>query len=162
MAGVKFTVKNKDMGWDAMIAGSEELTKNPGVRVGVMGKAQHGDGLTVVDIATFHEFGTEHIPQRSFVRATVDSKLNEIKELQKKELTDVLFNGKPAKVGLGRIGAWLAGQMQQRITDRIDPPLTLATIAAKIKFKGNKALIGDVPLIDTGQLRRSITWKVDK
>jgi hypothetical protein len=145
------SVKDKDLGFDKMIRGAESFLKQPYIKVGVIGDSGHSEGLTVVDIATFHEFGTETVPQRSFVRSTVDANIDQIRAKQKDLIDAVLFRGADLRRELGLIGLDLQGKMQKRIKDRIPPPNAESTIRAK----GS-----DVPLIDTGQLWRSISYEV--
>lgn len=145
------TVKDTDMGFEEMVLGAESLLRQAYVKVGVIGQASHGDGLTIVDIATFHEFGTEHVPPRSFVRATVDGNIQKIQDRQEEIMDKILFEGADAQVEMGRLGLEVQGMMQKRIKDRISPPNKPSTIARK----GS-----DVPLIDTGQLWRAISFEV--
>jgi hypothetical protein len=123
------------------------------VKVGIFGAAASADhgGLSNVDIGTIHEFGTDDIPQRSFIRATVDESRPQIQELQRKLGRGVVKGTITEDRGLGVIGAAVVGMIQKRIADRIPPPLQPETIARK----GSS-----VPLIDTGQLRQSIAWEV--
>lgn len=214
MAALKFRTKTKDYGMTSAISQVGKMTRGISCLVGVMGNDDHGDGLTVVDIASFHEFGTSKIPKRSFVRATTDANLPQIRNMQNSGLLDVVFRNVAPEQAIGRIGAWLSGQMQKRISDGIPPPLKDATIrhknrrqlagakeqvqnitakadrqgyraaqkssgtfgparagyAAKLNDndkqrlnkKANLVITGgsSTALIDTGQLRRSITWLV--
>ena len=65
------------------------------VRVGVLAdqpKKERGGGvgtLSLVEVAALHEFGAPGagIPQRSFIRATVDAHRDEIEALQERYLT---------------------------------------------------------------------------
>ena len=59
-----------------MLKRTKKLARQRGVTVGVHsgeGAAPSGDGaLSVLDVATIHEFGLGHNPERSFVRAFAD------------------------------------------------------------------------------------------
>lgn len=145
------TVRDTDMGFKEMVLGAESLQKQAYVKVGVIGQESHGDGLTVVDVATFHEFGTETVPPRSFVRATVDNNLSRIQARQDEALDAILFRGADAHEEIGKVGLQIQGMMQKRIKDRIPPPNAPSTI----ERKGS-----NVPLIDTGQLWRAISFEV--
>lgn len=129
------------------------------VAVGILGPkadAAEDDGpKTVLFVATIHEFGAPRakIPARSFVRAYVDENSSKIKALQSKLFVDVLAGKLTPDAALDRIGAVVAAGMQARISRGIDPPLSPKTIARKGSSK---------PLINTGQLRSSITWLVRK
>lgn len=131
----------------------DTLKKSPEVAIGVMGSdaAKVRGSTTMVDIATSHEYGTEHIPERSFIRATVDQNRQKYLAIVKQLKNEVLLNDMPAATALGILGEKIKADIQQRITDGIDPALSQATIDAKKS---------SVPLIDTGQLRASLTWVV--
>ena len=52
-----------------------------------------------------------------------------------------------------QVGAYAAGEVQERITDLREPPNAPRTIEAK----GS-----DNPLIDTGFMQRSVSWEVER
>lgn len=108
--------------------------------------------LSLLEIAIVHEFGGGHVPARSFIRATVDAKRAEILKLQVALAQQVLLGKITPDQALSQLGAKVAGWMKTRIAEGIAPPLSEATI----KRKGSS-----VPLINTGQLRSSITHVVE-
>lgn len=115
----------------------------------------HGDSpdkLTVVDVATVHEFGDPEngIPRRSFIRDYVDHFKSDL-ERRMIRLGQEVLKGKELHLLLDQFGLVAVGEIQTRMSQGIPPPNSAATIARK----GS-----DTPLIDTGQLRSSITHKV--
>lgn len=133
-------------------------TQSMRVRVGVIGdkaaaSSKGGGNLTVGEVASFNEFGLG-VPERSFIREAVDDKEQLIKQ-KLRSIAEAIRKDprKSVKVGLGQFGNWLAGGMKQRIEDWIPPPNAPATIARK----GS-----DTPLVDTGQLRSSITYDIEE
>ncbi len=108
-----------------------------------------GEGLTVGDIAAFHEFGTQTVPQRSFIRAWVDEALASgyIATTLRTQMQQVVAGKRPLEQALNRCALAFEGAVKQRIANNIPPPLAPATIARK----GSS-----VALIDTGQLRNAI------
>jgi hypothetical protein len=145
------TVKDKDKGAKAMLA---RLGKSPSVRVGVIGReAQErgkNGGSTVGEIASYHEFGLG-VPRRSFIRDYVDQ--NRLAITAKIDaIGGRIVGGLDPKKGMDLLGLYLVGEIQDRISDHIPPPLAESTI----ERKGS-----DTPLIDTGQLRSSITHAVE-
>lgn len=141
------------------------------VYVGILSKdgtnahpSKDENGLTLLDVAIRNEFGYrkngKKIPRRSFLRDWVAQKRKEIQarlvgEAKKMVAQAGLTGLTPAhiKAVLERTGLWAQGSIQQRISNRIPPPNAPYTIWKK----GS-----DVPLIDTGQLRSSISYKVEK
>lgn len=158
--GVKITDKYTRE-WTQMAANIKLMKANPVVKVGVLDGSgahrpksnfgSHIEGLTVAKVGTFHEFGTPTIPRRSFLRGTVDERKDEIVQKMADSLEKLTVGTSSPSLELGRIGAWLAGQVKKFISAGIDPALAPSTIEAKGSSK---------PLIDTGQLRQSITHEV--
>ena len=130
------------------------------VRVGVLEEAtktESGEGetrapLTLLEVAALHEFGAPGagIPQRSFIRAGVDENLERIQTIQR-TLGRQVLGGIELPVALDRLGAKVAAMLQNRISAGIEPPNSPETIERKGSSK---------PLVDTGQLKASITWLV--
>ncbi len=153
-------VTDRDTGYQAML---HRLASAKGARVvvGVLAddaKREH-DGesgkASLLEVAAIHEFGAPAagIPQRSFIRGTVDEKEAEIRELQAKQAQRILRGDVDAPTALEQIGLKVTGMVQQRIARGIEPPLAAETVERKGSSK---------PLVDTGQLRSSITSKVER
>ena len=125
------------------------------IEVGVLGpkasKKHKGSQVTVSDIAGFQEFGTKAIPKRPFISGWFDQvgKVALPAVLQaaaKKLLAGKIDNDKFLKI-LGNFGV---GGIQKYIASGLKPALAPPTIARK----GSST-----PLIDTGILRSSITFR---
>lgn len=143
--------------------------KDSAVKVGVLaddatGGGEHETGpdgtpseLTVAEIATVNEFGSEDgdIPARSFVRSTFDEQREGLIGFGKKLMAEVVFGDMTIDRALNLMGSKLAAEMKKKITDGegLRPENTEATIAAK----GS-----DRPLVDTGRLVGAITWAVEQ
>lgn len=111
-----------------------------------------GEGLTVGDIAGFHEYGTQTVPQRSWCRAWFDERQAEIRTVLKQEIGAAMKGKRPLPIALERAALRFEGSVKQRIAQNIPPPLAPATI----KRKGSS-----VALIDTGALRNAIRARVN-
>jgi hypothetical protein len=129
----------------------------PDVRVGIIGSeaaeqhAESGGGQTVAEVAAQHELGAG-VPRRSWLRDWVSEQQSGfIRTHWVKALQALAADGNHA-LHLGRLGAYFVGDIKQRIARGILPPNSPATIARKGSSK---------PLIDTGQLRNSITSVVE-
>lgn len=127
-----------------------DAPKKTGTRTGKRGR-QIQQAATLAEVAVSHEFGTDKIPQRSFIRATVDLKAAEIATNQEKLAAQVMEGKVTPEAALERLGASVQGMVQARVAEGINPPLKPATIARKGSSK---------PLIDSGQLRSSITYQI--
>lgn len=151
------TVRDTDRGYAKRRKAILEAGAGPTVTyVGVLGaKAdkEHADsGLTVGELATLHEFGLG-VPERSFLRAWFDQDREKIVEALRAAHKQVLLGKLTPRRAAEILGMRFAGQVQQFISDgRVKPPLTEQTIKKKQS---------SVPLIDTGQLRSSISYIVE-
>lgn len=136
------------------VEGLLKRVKTPGtVDVGIIDAGKHADSdLTVATIGFAHEFGTATIPERSFIRATTKEKRKEIVKLQTKLLKKIQSGEISTEKALGLLGAFVAGLISKKIVDIKAPPNAPETI----KRKGSSN-----PLVDTGQLKNSITWEVN-
>ncbi len=110
-----------------------------------------GEGLTIGDIATFHEFGTQTVPQRSFIRGWADERQAFIADTLRTHVQQVIAGKRPLDQAAERIALAFEGDVKARIARNIPPPLAPATI----KAKGSS-----VALIDTGQLIQSVRGRV--
>lgn len=130
------------------------------VRAGILsaGSDPHPGGVTVAQVAEWNEFGTEtadgkvHVPARSFIRDYWDFSQPEIMAAARRVAERVLKGQIDMKQGLNQMGLAMVGGMQKRISAGIAPQNTESTVAKK----GSRT-----PLVDTGQLRSSITYEVD-
>lgn len=150
-----------DNGANALLARARAM-RDAKVRVGILadtpkrertGRSGKFTLAQVAQVAYVHEFGAPgaNIPQRSFIRATCDLNRGAIAALQEALAAQVLQGTTEPRAALDLLGAKVASMMQVRIASNIPPPLKPATI----KRKGSS-----VALINTGQLRSSITWAV--
>lgn len=125
------------------------------VKVGIVGSkasAQEADsGLTVAEVAEKHEFGIG-VHRRSWLIDYVDANMSLLQARMRAIADTVVRLHRPERPGLEQFGQKAVGEIQERIAARIPPPLSDVTIA----MKGS-----DVPLIDTGQLRSSISYIVE-
>lgn len=120
---------------------------NASVRVGVLENATYPDGTPVAMVAFWNEYGTKTSPVRAFFRTTVsDQKKNWVLSVQNL----MKMHDDPKKV-MGLIGEHMRGQIVQSINTWTDPPNAPYTVAMKGFQK---------PLVDTGQLMRSISFEV--
>lgn len=159
-------VKVIDRGWEAIKERTRALRGGAVCSIGVQGPqgaANHQDSrLTVAAIATVHEFGkviqqprmgrTIVIPERSFLRATVDQYEQAILRRQVLLQQGYVLGKFELKASMELLGQYVVGLIKQRIANGIAPPNSPYTIAKKGSSK---------PLIDTGQLRNAITYKVE-
>jgi len=161
MAG-KFTTITRDKGFKKAMETFRVVAEKPYVQVGVMESAGEHKGpdneesLTVVEVATFHEFGTETVPERSFIRSTVDENFDSYVEKTKILQEKVILQAFDVKKALSVLGELIQSDIVKKIDSGIDPELADST--KKSKIVNGKS--GNTPLVDTGQLKKSVRYKV--
>lgn len=105
----------------------------------------------LIDVATFHEFGTANIPQRSFIRSNDHNNYQKYRSMIEEIKDKIIFEGMKPFVGLGLLGEEIRKDIQAGINKGLKPELDEKTIKAKGSSK---------PLVDTGQLINAITYVV--
>ena len=120
--------------------------------------ASEENGTDITDIAMWNEFGTEgkyggeHIPSRPFMRDSVDKHIPAIEHMLKAQ-EGALLNGASARKVLETVGVFQKDLMQTEI----EQGDFVANAEATIKRKGS-----DKPLIDTGQMKNSVNFWIQK
>jgi phage gpG-like protein len=127
------------------------------IKVGVLsGTGEHSNsdnGQTLAEIAFWNEFGTKEIPARPFLRVTIRENRHLLKRLIAR-LYDLIIQNKITTDAAQKVlGAKVAALVQKKITQLRDPPNTPHTIDRKGSSN---------PLVDTGELKNSISWDVLK
>lgn len=173
---VKNTGKFDDRKLRALISRLEEA-KRLSVVVGVPASANatRGDSNNAT-IAAVHEFGATikvtpkmrgflgaaglylkksttqiTIPERSFLRSTMQEHGKEAAALLAKSINEALFGDGDMRKPFDVTGRLLSGLAQKKIQSGISPANSDFTVKRKKSSK---------PLIDQGQLLQSITWEV--
>ena len=149
----KVTVKVQQRGGKKLQRLLREARKGgvSGVKVGFFSTARYEDGTPVAAVAAWNEFGTKNIPERPFFRnALAESERSVGRILQagldtKKMVVDEQL--------AGRVGTHVQGRIQDSITSLKEPPNAPETV----RRKGSSN-----PLLDTGTLRNSVAWEVER
>ncbi|PVZ86730.1 hypothetical protein C9426_14940 [Serratia sp. S1B] len=110
------------------------------------------DDLSNATIAAAHEFGVPgHIPERSFLRSTMNENKEQAAAFLAKRLRQAIFTDGQSETAFAQLGEKLSGEVKRKILSGITPVLDRKTIQRKGSSK---------PLIDTGNLLQSITYEV--
>ena len=105
----------------------------------------------MAELGAVHEFGSDNIPQRPFLRPVVSEKKH-ARAIRKTYKGMRTLKKASIEQSLGAAGEKAVNIAQKRIADGIEPANAQSTIDAKGSSK---------PLIDTGRMRQSITWKLE-
>ena len=162
-----FTVKNGE----SVVTGDftklnklvENLSKKLFVDIGVLGETNKTveGGLTIAGIGAVHEFGTDKagrsndisIPERSFIRMPLETGQDSIEKTIEPKIKQYI-----AEENIEGLFKLIGIAGEARIKEAFETAgfgTWEANAPSTIKSKGS-----DSPLIDTGELRKSITSKV--
>jgi len=150
--GIKPTVrvvrrKHKDAA--TVLRGIEGLHGPLRVKVGFPKGMADSD---VIARAVYNNFGTIHIPPRPFMLLAWRQNFNKHREALRRA-AKALIHGTMTRDQVGkRLGVMGENDVKQAITDLKTPPNAESTI----RMKGSSN-----PLIDTGEMRQSVRYKVD-
>mgnify|MGYP004576747547 FL=1 len=140
---------NKDL--DGVVVKVGVQAKDKAVRRGKGGSIRNTDQPLAV-IAAIHEFGLGDMPQRSFLRSAYDENLPMIDKMIQRVANGAVF-GLGTNAALNQLGNVVQGMVQRKIVDGLFVPNSPATIKRKKSSK---------PLIDTGHLRQSIRYVIER
>lgn len=121
------------------------------VDIGFYSTAKYQDGTPVTNVAAWNEFGTERIPSRPFMRNTNEKVEEPVIDHLKATVDPKKMIVTPEMAE--QVGVIVQGAMQEEIVDLREPPNAPSTVAAKGSSN---------PLVDTGKLRQSVTYKVNR
>ncbi|WP_235812876.1 hypothetical protein [Roseibium alexandrii] len=132
------------------------LSRGPNrVKVGFpAGKA----GADIVQRAIWNHFGTSGggwggpIPERPFLHNAMADHRSEYRGHMRKSAAKILKGQTALQTVLSKLGVLAQGHIQGEITNLSSPPNSPVTV----ERKGSSN-----PLIDTGEMRQAVTWKVD-
>lgn len=140
---------NKDL--DGVVVKVGVQAKDKAVRRGKGGSIRNTDQPLAV-VAAIHEFGLGDMPQRSFLRSAYDENLPMIDKMIQRVANGAVF-GLGTNAALNQLGNVVQGMVQRKIVDGPFVPNSPATIKRKKSSK---------PLIDTGHLRQSIRYVIER
>lgn len=140
---------NKDL--DGVVVKVGVQAKDKAVRRGKGGSIRNTDQPLAV-IAAIHEFGLDNMPRRSFLRSAYDENLPMIDKMIQRVANGAVF-GLGTNAALNQLGNVVQGMVQRKIVDGPFVPNSPATIKRKKSSK---------PLIDTGHLRQSIRYVIER
>ena len=127
-----------------------------GYDVGFFAQSKYQDGIPVASVAVEQEFGVSSknvkIPERPFFKIANKNVEKPIISILDKKLTET-DNYVLSELEVSRLALIHESAVKEEITKLQDPPNSPTTI----KMKGSSN-----PLIDHGDMRRSVTYKVIK
>ena len=140
-------VVERDLGYRKIMREIHKLERTT-VTVGIQAN-ESGD---VIDKAFYNEYGTENIPERSFIRAAFDENRADIDTTIGRLWGGVMRGKLAAKRAAAILGQRHQDQVKTKVRNGPFTPNADSTVAAKGSSK---------PLIDTKEMVNSIRYEVD-
>jgi len=106
----------------------------------------------ILNKAVWNEFGTEHIPERPFIRNGLRDGVGELKRVSRLVAARVVDGNLTTRQALNQLGKTGADLVKQSAIDLKDPPNAEVTVSRKGSSN---------PLIDTNEMVGSVTWEVE-
>ena len=133
------------------------------LEVGFFDTAKYPDGTPVAYVAAIQEFGHPegNIPSRPFFRNAIKANEQKWGETAGRLIASAVEGKIPKGQALDRLGALMAGDVQESILDGDFEPLKQATLDARQSKKRTQG-VASKPLIDTGHMMRSVDYVVEK
>lgn len=142
----------KDMGFEAFKQ-ELEIAQTANVTIGIHEGSGSVDGVTIAEYAAYNEYGTKHIPERSFMRTTFDDEVNNIQNQMTAQWAQVLVGKTTVYRALSLIGLRHEIKVKEKINSNIQPKNAPSTIEKK---KSSRTLI------DTGTMLNTVRYVLNK
>lgn len=154
---IKVTVK--DDRWQAILSAlTADLALE--LEVGLL-----DEDSAIAEYGFYNEFGTDTIPERSFIRSTFDENRGKYLRALDRLLQKSMTSASPIKSALTKLGIKQRNDIIKKITKLKLPANALSTQRAKGRSlsKGKKkTVLVDNPLIDTGIMRGTIRFRIKR
>ena len=139
-----------------------ERAVDTSVKVGLpsdkVGSEVYGDGVTIMQVGAQHEYGTEKMPPRSFLRMPFDLKRDEINNFIGLQFKTVLEDKRSANDAMELVGVKTTNISKAAFRNNgYGQWAPLAESTKEIKQEAGKT----TPLVWSGILRNSITWGIE-
>lgn len=187
MAKVVTVTRDNTKGFLEGLRALAETKVYAGIPATTAGRKEEGVPLNNAEIMHIHEFGApeSNIPARPVIYPAIASIRKDIVSMLATTAKGAMSgDGKSVMKGLGALGILAQNAMRQRITDGPFAPLSPKTVAARARKRGTKRRKGEKEyfkliaggmspaeaqsatgiraLIDSGQLRRALTYVIRK
>lgn len=152
--------EDRDRGAAQLLRLAAALANHTRLSVGVPADAPaYPDGTPVQVVAAVHEFGTDTVPQRSFIRGWYDQRTPMEHAALLALAGQHVMTGKVGHMAAFKaLGAQFVREIRDRIDRHIPPPLQDETVQRKAA-KGSSTPM--TPLVETGHLKECIKSEVE-
>ena len=125
------------------------------VKIGVNeDQGEYPNGVKIALVGFWNEYGTSRIPQRSFIRSTLEENKRKIEAKRNKLLGQVLEGRVSETKALEQLGWMIKEMIKAKIEKLKDPKNAPSTVKGKPD-------IGNNPLVHTRLLKNAINYVVE-
>ena len=148
MAGVI----DRDVGFNRIVRDLQKLDGMEVVAGMLKDSGKASNGASYVDIATWNEYGTRRIPSRPFIRISADTNRQAWAKTAQQCVNDVIDGDSPTEA------AQVIGHRMVEDIRKVfgDTSKLKANAPSTIKKKGRNE-----PLVDSGEMRRRVNFRVE-
>ena len=148
MAGVI----DRDVGFNRIVRDLQKLDGMEVVAGMLKDSGKASNGASYVDIATWNEYGTRRIPSRPFIRISADTNRQAWAKMAQQCVNDVIDGNSPTEA------ARVIGHRMVEDIRKVfgDTSKLKANAPSTIKKKGRNE-----PLVDSGEMRRRVNFRVE-
>ena len=148
MAGVI----DHDLGFNRIMRDLQKLDGMEVVAGMLRDSGKASNGASYVDIATWNEYGTRRIPSRPFIRISADTNRQTWAKIAQQCVNDVIDGNSPTEA------ARVIGHRMVEDIRKVfgDTSKLKANAPSTIKKKGRNE-----PLVDSGEMRRRVNFRVE-
>lgn len=125
------------------------------VTIGVHDDEFYPDGTQVALVAMFNEFGTDDIPERSFIRSSIRGGESQINAWREEALNNMIDKQWTAEKALNMMGFRIQELIRNKIKSDVPPPN-----AASTQDRKRRLGVPQRTLMETQKLLNSVTYRV--
>lgn len=120
------------------------------------------NGADMATVARAHEFGVPEnggpkiIPQRSFLRSTVDENRDKIDRFIEKRIVEVLSGQKQFLQAMKDVGGYAVALVKKKLSKSREWAVPLSPKTVARRRNGS-----DQPLVDKGSMRKHVDYRID-
>lgn len=148
MAGVI----DRDLGYNRIMRDLQKLDGMEVVAGMLKDSGKASNGASYVDIATWNEYGTRRIPSRPFIRISADTNRQAWAKMAQQCVNDVIDGDSPSEA------AKVVGHRMVEDIRKVfgDTSQLKDNAPSTIKKKGRNE-----PLVDSGEMRRRVNFRIE-
>ena len=145
-------VIDRDLGFNRIMRDLQKLDGMEVVAGMLKDSGKASNGASYVDIATWNEYGTKHIPSRPFIRISADTNKQAWAKMAQ-QCVNAVIDGDSPRDAAQVIGHRMVEDIREVFGDTSKLKANAPSTIAK---KGRNE-----PLVDSGEMRRRVNFRIE-